>query len=83
MAHCHALIASYKGPRSVEFRDALPMTGAGKIPKTVLRKPYWDGHSGHVNDVARSLSPTAARQRRTHSSCNIGCSGSAACNRWA
>ncbi len=49
MAHCCALIARYKCPRSVEFRDALPMTGAGKIQKTELRKPHWEGHSRAVN----------------------------------
>lgn len=49
IAHCHALIANYKCPRSVEFRDALPMTGAGKIQKTELRKPYWEGRSREVN----------------------------------
>jgi hypothetical protein len=42
MAHCHKLIAGYKCPRSVEFVTApLPLSGAGKILKTELRKPYW------------------------------------------
>ena len=49
MAHCRALIANYKCPRSVEFRDALPMTGAGKIQKTELRKPFWEGRGREVN----------------------------------
>ena len=49
MAHCHGLIANYKCPRSVEFRPALPMTGAGKIQKTELRKPHWEGRSRAVN----------------------------------
>jgi acyl-CoA synthetase (AMP-forming)/AMP-acid ligase II len=48
-AHCHQLIASYKCPRTVEFLDALPMTGAGKILKTELRKPHWEGRSRAVN----------------------------------
>ncbi|HEX4986123.1 MAG TPA: long-chain-fatty-acid--CoA ligase [Burkholderiales bacterium] len=48
-AHCHRLIAGYKCPRSVEFRDALPMTGAGKIQKTELRKPWWEGRARAVN----------------------------------
>ncbi len=38
--HCRALIAGYKCPRSVEFRDALPLSGAGKILKSELRAPY-------------------------------------------
>ncbi|SCK16722.1 long-chain acyl-CoA synthetase [Variovorax sp. HW608] len=47
--HCKALIASYKCPRSVEFRDALPLSGAGKVLKTELRKPFWEGQSRQVN----------------------------------
>jgi len=40
-AHCRERIASYKIPRSVEFRDALPMSGVGKVLKHELRKAYW------------------------------------------
>jgi long-chain acyl-CoA synthetase len=47
--HCHQLIAGYKCPRSVEFREALPITGAGKIQKAALRKPYWEGRARSVN----------------------------------
>ncbi|WP_330249562.1 long-chain fatty acid--CoA ligase [Nocardia sp. NBC_00565] len=36
--HVHTLIAGYKTPRSVEFVDALPISGAGKILKNELRK---------------------------------------------
>ena len=39
--HCKSLIASYKCPRSVAFQtEPLPLSGAGKILKTELRKPY-------------------------------------------
>jgi long-chain acyl-CoA synthetase len=47
--HCHRLIAGYKCPRTVEFRDALPLSGAGKIMKNVLREPYWVGKTKAVN----------------------------------
>jgi len=48
--HCHTLIGGYKCPRSVSFRDeTLPLSGAGKILKTELRKPYWEGRSKNVN----------------------------------
>ena len=44
IAHCKALIATYKCPRSVEFRDEpLPLSGAGKVLKTALREPHWQG----------------------------------------
>lgn len=40
--HCQPLIATYKRPRSFEFRtEPLPLSGAGKILKTELRKRYW------------------------------------------
>ena len=50
IAHCHELIAGYKCPRSVQFAAApLPLSGAGKILKTELRKPYWEGREKQVN----------------------------------
>ena len=41
-AHCKELIANYKVPRSADFVDTLPVSGAGKILKRELRKPYWE-----------------------------------------
>lgn len=46
--HCREHIAGYKVPGSVEFTDALPMSGAGKILKRELRKQYWDGAEKQV-----------------------------------
>ena len=34
-------IGRYKCPRSVDFRDHLPRTDAGKIYKRLLRDEYW------------------------------------------
>lgn len=36
-AHCREQIAGYKCPRSIEFRDALPLSAAGKLLKYKLR----------------------------------------------
>ncbi|WP_447791884.1 long-chain-fatty-acid--CoA ligase [Pseudomonas farris] len=47
--HCRTLIAGYKCPRSVEFRDQLPVTAAGKLQKFVLREPFWQGRERKVN----------------------------------
>ncbi|VVP32897.1 Long-chain-fatty-acid--CoA ligase [Pseudomonas fluorescens] len=44
IAHCREYIAGYKVPRSIEFRDALPLSSVGKVLKTELRKPFWDKH---------------------------------------
>jgi len=50
IAHCRALIANYKLPRSVSFSaDPLPLSGAGKILKTELRKPFWAGQDRQVS----------------------------------
>jgi long-chain acyl-CoA synthetase len=50
IAHCRTLIAGYKCPRSVEIRsDSLPLSGAGKILKTVLREPFWRGREQRLS----------------------------------
>jgi long-chain acyl-CoA synthetase len=45
---CKDNLASYKKPKSVEFIDALPKNMAGKILKTELRAPYWEGRERQV-----------------------------------
>ena len=48
--HCKTLIAGFKCPRSVSFQsEPLPLSGAGKILKTELRKPYWKEGERIVN----------------------------------
>ena len=42
VAHCRERIAGYKCPRSLEFRDSLPLSSVGKVLKTELRKPFWE-----------------------------------------
>ncbi|GIX48517.1 MAG: fatty-acid--CoA ligase [Candidatus Tectimicrobiota bacterium] len=50
IAHCRERIAHYKCPRRVEFRsEPFPKSGSGKILKTVLREPYWQGHERRVH----------------------------------
>ncbi len=41
VAHCKTLIAGYKCPRSLEFRNELPISGAGKLLKNPLRAEFW------------------------------------------
>ena len=49
IAHCRAQIAGYKLPKSVTFREEpLPLSGAGKVLKTELRKPFWEGQDRQV-----------------------------------
>ena len=50
IAHCHEQIAGFKCPKSVSFRyEPMPLSGAGKILKTDLRQPYWEGKKKQVN----------------------------------
>ena len=50
IAHCRELIAGYKVPKSISFRtEPLPLSGAGKVLKTELRKPFWEGQARQVN----------------------------------
>ena len=47
--HCGELIATYKRPRSYTFRtEPLPLSAAGKILKSELRKPFWEGRERQV-----------------------------------
>jgi long-chain acyl-CoA synthetase len=49
IAHCRERIAGYKCPRSVELRtEPLPMSGAGKVLKRELRRPFWEAHERNV-----------------------------------
>jgi long-chain acyl-CoA synthetase len=41
IAHCRARLASYKCPRSVDFRASLPRTDGGKLYKRLLRDEHW------------------------------------------
>ncbi len=46
---CKEHLASYKKPKSVEFRDSLPKTGSGKIRKNEIREPYWEGYERRIH----------------------------------
>jgi long-chain acyl-CoA synthetase len=50
IAHCRAVIADYKCPRSVEFHAApLPLSSVNKVNKQLLRQPHWVGITRRVN----------------------------------
>jgi fatty-acyl-CoA synthase len=42
-------LAAHKVPRRIEFRDALPKGGTGKILKAELREPFWAGLDTRVH----------------------------------
>lgn len=41
IAYCRARLAKFKCPRTVDFREALPRTPAGKLLKRQIRDDYW------------------------------------------
>jgi acyl-CoA synthetase (AMP-forming)/AMP-acid ligase II len=48
-AFCKERIAGYKTPRSLELVETLPLSGAGKVLKRELRRPYWEGQERAVH----------------------------------
>ena len=46
---CKDRIAHYKAPKSIDFINALPRTGSGKIHKKGLRDQYWEGYEKKVH----------------------------------
>ncbi|MFC7441696.1 long-chain-fatty-acid--CoA ligase [Laceyella putida] len=46
---CRRQLAGFKVPKSVEWVDELPKSGAGKILKRKLREAYWAGREKKVN----------------------------------
>jgi len=46
---CKERMAHYKAPKSIDFIDALPKTGSGKIHKRSLRDKYWQGYEKKVH----------------------------------
>jgi acyl-CoA synthetase (AMP-forming)/AMP-acid ligase II len=49
IAHCKASLGGVKAPKSVDFREEIPKTPAGKIDRKALRAPYWSETERGVN----------------------------------
>ena len=47
--YCRERLAHFKCPTSVDRIDLIPRNPAGKILKTELRKPHWEGKDRSVN----------------------------------
>jgi acyl-CoA synthetase (AMP-forming)/AMP-acid ligase II len=47
--HCAPSLAGYKCPRSLELRDALPLSSMGKVLKITLRDAHWAGQARRVH----------------------------------
>ncbi|HYR85177.1 MAG TPA: long-chain-fatty-acid--CoA ligase [Terriglobia bacterium] len=47
--HIRMQLAEFKVPKTVDFVDQLPRNAAGKILKTKLREPFWQGRERRVS----------------------------------
>ena len=47
--HCRQKVSPYKCPRSLDVVERLPVSAAGKLLKTVLRRPFWEGRDRAVS----------------------------------
>ena len=48
LAFCRERLAGFKCPKSVDFVDELPRDPNGKIHKSELRDPYWEGRATRI-----------------------------------
>mgnify|MGYP001164689924 CR=1 FL=1 len=49
ITHTRTLLAGYKCPKRIEFRDELARTATGKLQKFKLREEFWQGRDRLVN----------------------------------
>src|SRR5207237_5965937 len=49
IAHCKQNLGGVKSPKSIEFRQEIPRTPAGKTDRKKLREPYWAGMHRRVH----------------------------------
>ena len=49
ISFCRQQLAHYKCPTSVDWMEQIPRNPSGKILKTELRKPYWQGKERYVH----------------------------------
>ena len=46
--HCGRQLAGYKKPKSIDFVDALPVSGYGKVLRREVRERYWRGQERRI-----------------------------------
>lgn len=48
IAFCGEHLAGYKKPKAVDFVDALPVSGYGKVLRREVREKYWQGRESRI-----------------------------------
>jgi acyl-CoA synthetase (AMP-forming)/AMP-acid ligase II len=49
---CGEHLAGYKKPKAVDFTEALPVSGYGKVLRREVRDAYWTGHESRIGGGA-------------------------------
>jgi len=49
LAYCRERLAGFKCPTSIDRVATLPRNPSGKLLKTLIREPYWEGRARRVN----------------------------------
>ena len=52
IAHCANHLAGYKKPKAIDFVEALPVSGYGKILRREVRERYWQGQEARIGGGA-------------------------------
>lgn len=55
IAFCGEHLAGYKKPKAVDFVDALPVSGYGKVLRREVREKYWEGHGSRIGGGAAKV----------------------------
>jgi len=72
--HCGCSLAGYKRPKSVEFVDALPVSGYGKVLRREVRERYWEGRTSRIGGGGTQLAPARAGPGQTFGKSKKGAS---------
>lgn len=56
IAFCGDHLAGYKKPKAVDFVEALPVSGYGKVLRREIRETYWQGHEGRIGGAGTGAS---------------------------
>ncbi len=65
--YCGRNMAGYKKPKSVDFMDALPVSGYGKVMRREIRESYWQGHTSRIGGGAPTPTTPAKGTEETKS----------------
>jgi long-chain acyl-CoA synthetase len=63
--HCGRQLAGYKKPKSIDFVDALPVSGYGKVLRREVRERYWRGQERRIGGGTPVQDATQRQEQMT------------------